>query len=106
LHRKQRLGEPVKFGDTIQLQHALSRKFITVQSFETAESEHQNLKVQLDPLGNDQSHLKFMARLRIDEVSLLSFDRDQVVLFSFVTYFLLLVNRLKRKNLTCSNFDT
>lgn len=55
------------FGDTIQLQHALSNKFVTVNSTETAQVERENLQIWLDDEGSVMSHLKIMARLKIDE---------------------------------------
>jgi hypothetical protein len=42
---QQRICEPVQFGDTIQLQHVLSSKFITVNTSETAQVERENLQV-------------------------------------------------------------
>jgi hypothetical protein len=67
LAMQQKLGEPVRFGETIQLQHALSRKFLTILSTQTAVVERENLLVQLDPAGSMMSHLKVCARLKIDE---------------------------------------
>ena len=44
---QQRVGQPVRFGETIQLQHVVSRKFVTIQSSETAVVERENLMVRV-----------------------------------------------------------
>ena len=65
--QQQRCGEPVLYGDTIQLQHVISGKFLTIVTTETALLERENLCVYLDPAGNMGSHLKLVARMKIDE---------------------------------------
>jgi len=67
LAMQQKVGEPLRFGDTIQLQHVQSRKFLTIWPNRTAVVERENLLVQLDPAGSIMSHVKVCARLKIDE---------------------------------------
>ena len=62
-------GKPVNFGDTIQLLHVNSGKFLTVRSEKVAEAERENLSVCLDASGSIMSHLIMIARLKIDEES-------------------------------------
>ena len=75
---QQRRGEPVKFGDTIQLLHVNSGKFLTVRSNKTAELERENLQICLDSSGSTMSHLKVEARLKIDEEAVMLQNNTEI----------------------------
>jgi hypothetical protein len=65
---QQILGEPVRFGETIQLQHVLSRKFITIERHETAQLEKENLQVNGQHFHWCLDRLKPMVRVSVDVV--------------------------------------
>jgi|MDSY01.2.fsa_nt_gb histone H3/H4 len=71
-------GEPVKFGDAIQLMHVNSGKFLTVQTDKTARCERENLRVGLDAAGSTMSHLTCVARLKIDEEAGLLMNNTEI----------------------------
>lgn len=54
---RERNGTPVKFGDTMQLMHVRSSKFITANTETVAELERENLRVSLDENGTALSWL-------------------------------------------------
>ena len=65
-YMKKRIGEPVKFGDVIQLFHCKSGKYVTVQAHTLANDERENMCVQLDGQGSIYSWLVVTPRFKID----------------------------------------
>ena len=63
---KAKTGQPVNFGDVIQLFHVKSRKYLRSNPKQLATSERENSRVSLNISGNQYSWLKFMPRSRID----------------------------------------
>ena len=61
-------GTPVCFGDTIQLFHVLSEKYVTILPDQLAEEERENLKVVMSSHGSSLSWLKLTPRYKIDRV--------------------------------------
>ena len=54
----RRIGTPINFGDTIQLYHVKSEKYVTVVDTKLAESERENLKVSMSSSGSALSWLR------------------------------------------------
>ena len=63
---KAKTGQPVNFGDVIQLYHVKSRKYVIVNPKQLANSERENSRVSLNIKGSQLSWVKFMPRSRID----------------------------------------
>ena len=53
-------GTPISYGDTVQLLHVNSGKWLTVNPDEVAPTERENLKVYLDMQGDNTSWFKVM----------------------------------------------
>jgi hypothetical protein len=64
---KQKCGTVVKFGETIQLRHVKSSKFLTVINGELARDERENLCVALTQDGSMDSWLQFLPRFKINK---------------------------------------
>jgi len=65
-YMKQKSGRPVLFGDTIQLYHVKSKKYLTVLPKKLAVDERENLKVVLNSGGNPYSWINVVPRFKID----------------------------------------
>ena len=63
---KSKTGNIVCFGDTIQLLHVKSNKFVTVKPADLARDERENMKVTLSYDGSIMSWLKVMPRFKIN----------------------------------------
>jgi hypothetical protein len=63
---KSKVGNVVLFGDTIQLLHVKSNKFVTVKPADLARDERENMKVTLSYDGSVMSWLKIVPRFKID----------------------------------------
>lgn len=66
-YMKNKLGNEVHYGDTIQLLHVKSKKYITVIGNEVAENERQNIRVRLDPEGSPDSWMIIQPRFKINQ---------------------------------------
>jgi hypothetical protein len=64
---RQKCGTIVKFGETIQLRHVKSSKFLTVINGELARDERENLCVALTQDGSMDSWLQFLPRFKINK---------------------------------------
>ena len=64
---QRKIGTPINFGDTIQLLHVKSEKYLTIIDNQLAEDERENLKVVLSSSGSSLSWLRFMPRFKIDK---------------------------------------
>ena len=62
----QKTGYPVVFGDTIQLFHQKSRKYLCVLPKSLALDERENLKLELNVDGNPYSWLNLIPRYKVD----------------------------------------
>lgn len=62
----KKMGEPVKFGDIIQLFHIKSGKYLTVSPTILANDERENMSVMLNSHGNVYSWLIVTPRFKID----------------------------------------
>ena len=65
-YMQRKAGNPVLFGDIIQLYHVKSRKYVTVLPNVLGRDERENLSILLDTNGNSCSWLKVMPRFNID----------------------------------------
>lgn len=63
---KQKMGKPVLFGDTVQLLHVKSGKYLTITPGILAKEERENLRVCLDVDGSPFSWLNIIPRFKID----------------------------------------
>ena len=63
---RQKSGSPVCFGDTIQLLHIKSGKFLTILSDQLARDERQNVRISLTAEGSTFSWLQLLPRYKID----------------------------------------
>lgn len=63
---KNKTGNIISFGDTIQLLHVKSGKFITVRPNDLARDERENMKVTLSSDGSVMSWLKVLPRFKIN----------------------------------------
>lgn len=68
LYMKNKYGEVVHYGDTIQLLHVKSKKYVTVIEHEVSPSERQNIRVLLHPKGTSASWLILQPRFRINKL--------------------------------------
>jgi len=59
-------GTVIKFGETVQLRHVKSGRYLTVSQTEVATVEKENLKISLDQEGSSSSLLTLGTRFRID----------------------------------------
>jgi hypothetical protein len=57
-------GNTLSYGQTVQLLHVKSNKFVTVTSKEIAEIETHCLRVYLDPMGNEGSWFTLLPRFK------------------------------------------
>lgn len=85
MEQRRRLGDAVIYGQTIQLMHNHSRKFVRVSSTSTSKIEPSNMKVDLHEHSVRNSWFRIMPRYKVraegDNVRL----GDQVVLESVKT---------------------
>ncbi|KAH8083393.1 Inositol 1,4,5-trisphosphate receptor [Aureococcus anophagefferens] len=65
-YMQQSIGNPIKFGSTIQLLHVKSRKYITVDPNEVASHERENLSVRLSESGSSLSWFTLLPCYKID----------------------------------------
>eukprot|EP01031_Cornospumella_fuschlensis_P043163 gene43163-52757_t len=63
---KNKTGNVICFGDTIQLLHVKSNKFVTVEPTDLARDERENMRVRLTHDGSVLSWLKVMPRFKIN----------------------------------------
>ena len=63
---KSKTGNPVHFGDVIQLYHVKSRKYLVVNPKQLATSERENSRLSLSVRGNSLGWLSFLPRSKID----------------------------------------
>eukprot|EP00600_Ochromonadales_sp_CCMP1393_P007371 CAMPEP_0174957928 /NCGR_PEP_ID=MMETSP0004_2-20121128/2340_1 /TAXON_ID=420556 /ORGANISM="Ochromonas sp., Strain CCMP1393" /LENGTH=327 /DNA_ID=CAMNT_0016206083 /DNA_START=25 /DNA_END=1005 /DNA_ORIENTATION=- len=63
---KSKTGNLLSFGDTIQLLHVKSGKFLTVRPNDLARDERENMKVTLNSDGSVMSWFKVMPRYKIN----------------------------------------
>ncbi len=63
---EQETGMAVYFGQTIQLFHLKSRKYVLIDPKKLARCERENSSVELDPNGNTNAWIQFMPRRKID----------------------------------------
>lgn len=76
---KNKTGNLLCFGDTIQLLHVKSRKFIQV-NLTTARDERENMQVSLNSDGNVMSWIKLLPRYKIDKEGDLITNNTELVL--------------------------
>ena len=67
VYMKNKRGNEVRYGDSIQLLHVKSKKYVTVVGNEVAEYERQNIRVRLDPAGSPNSWLILQPRFKINQ---------------------------------------
>ena len=67
VYMKHRIGNNVLFGDTVQLLHVKSRKYLTVLPGTLARDERENMSVSLSPEGNLNSWMQLLPRYKIDK---------------------------------------
>ncbi len=63
---KSKTGNVICFGDTIQLLHVKSNKFVTVRPADLARDERENMRVMLSYDGSIMSWIKVMPRFKIN----------------------------------------
>jgi hypothetical protein len=68
LYMKNKFGEPIHYGDSIQLLHVKSKKYVTIVENEVSPSERQNIRVLLHPRGTSASWLVIQPRFRINKL--------------------------------------
>ncbi len=65
-YMRSKTGQPVVFGDIIQLFHVKSKKYVTVAPDQLAHDERENIRVCLVSGGNPFSWLQILPRYKID----------------------------------------
>ena len=65
-YMQNKQGQPVRFGDVVQLFHVKSGKYLTVRPSELATTERENIRVSLDGKGSIYSGFYIMPRFKID----------------------------------------
>ena len=78
----RRLGDCIKFGQTVQLQHCYSNKYIKVDHSNTSVIEHANLKVKLDEHTRLLSHFRIMPKFKVHTEGVEVREHDQILLES------------------------
>ena len=68
MYMKNKFGEPVHYGDHLQLLHVKSKKYVTIEPTEVSPSERENIKVLLHPKGTSCSWLVIQPRYRINKL--------------------------------------
>jgi hypothetical protein len=63
-----KVGTPVCFGDTIQLFHVKSGKFVTIAPDQLARDERENIRISLSTDGNPFSWIQILPRYKIDRI--------------------------------------
>ena len=64
---RKKMGDPVLFGDVIQLMHVKSGKYLTVMDSELAHDEKENMRLVLMPYGNMLSWIQVSPRYKINK---------------------------------------
>lgn len=67
-YMKHKIGQPVVFGDIIQLRHLKSGKFLNLIPAKVATDERENLTIILDTQGSPYSWLEVAPRYKIDRI--------------------------------------
>jgi hypothetical protein len=62
----EKLGHPVNFGDTIQLLHVKSNKYVTVIPGELAKDQRENIRIRMSSVGSALSWFIVSPRYKID----------------------------------------
>lgn len=73
MYLRNKMGEPVLFGDVIQLLHVKSGKYLTVLDDALAHDEKENMRLTLMPHGNSLSWIQVSPRYKINK------DGDKVL---------------------------
>ena len=79
-YMKNKAGNSVLFGDSIQLYHLKSKKYITVLPKTLATVERENARIHLDPEGNQFSWFNVMPRYKVDKEGDVVADKMELVL--------------------------
>ena len=66
VYMKHKIGNNVLFGDTVQLLHVKSRKYLTVKPGVVARDERENMSVYLSSEGDQYSWIQLLPRYKID----------------------------------------
>eukprot|EP00605_Chrysophyceae_sp_TOSAG23-4_P000595 GSChrysophyteH1.ASY1.ANO1.672.1 assembled CDS len=66
VYMKHKIGNNVLFGDTVQLLHIKSRKYLTVKPGVVARDERENMSVYLSSEGDQYSWIQLLPRYKID----------------------------------------
>jgi hypothetical protein len=66
VYMKHKIGNNVLFGDTVQLLHIKSRKYLTVKPGAVARDERENMTVYLSSEGDQYSWIQLLPRYKID----------------------------------------
>lgn len=77
---KQKVGSVVKFGETVQLKHVKSGKYLTVKKNELARDERENIGVSLVLDGSVDSWIQILPRFKINKEGDLILNNTEVVL--------------------------
>ena len=77
---KQKIGTLVKFGETIQLRHCKSRKFVTVKRNELARDERENIAVSMTLDGSIDSWIQILPRYKINKEGDFILNNTEVLL--------------------------
>lgn len=67
-YMSHKVGTPVCFGDTVQLFHVKSGKFVTITPDQLARDERENIRISLSADGNPFSWIQILPRYKIDRV--------------------------------------
>ena len=67
LDMKQKMGSPIHYGESIQLRHVKSKKYVTVFGTEVAKQEKENIRVVLHPDGMNESHMVIEPRFKVNQ---------------------------------------
>jgi hypothetical protein len=73
-----KIGTPIRYGDSIQLLHLNSKKYLTIIGHEVALLERENIRVRLHPEGTEDSWLTLQPRFKITQHGDLVFTNSEV----------------------------
>lgn len=85
LEQRRRRGDPVTYGQLLQLYHRHSDKYVRVSSTSTSRMEPSNMRVEMESLNSKNAWFRIMPRYKVRAEGDYVRTNDQVVIESVKT---------------------